>query len=911
MNKYLLALVFSFFCSVTFGQNKSNITGSYQDIPLNTIFLDFERQTGYQFYFDNNQATRKVSATFKDIPVSTALETILENTGLQFTLAPEGYVVIYRGAPITLLAEEAKKEKNQVPVDGDVYSTLKIDTGLLANKKYQQIGKYTGNTNQPVVLSGYLIRLSTKTPVKGASISIENGLTVETDSAGFFSLRINQGKHTLKINAARLRSEEINLEVNSSSTLNIGLHEQSLSLKEVVIMTTAARRNVEEVTMGVERLDIKRIKKIPSVFGEADILKVILTLPGVKNTGEASAGFNVRGGATDQNLILFDQMTVYNPTHFLGFFSAFNSEIIKDIELYKSSIPIKYGGRLSSVLEINGLRGDSAKIKGSAGIGLITSRINLEGPIDKNRTSFVFGARTTYSGLFMSLLPKTAAFKKSDVSFYDINGKVVHQLNSKNELGITGYYSHDDFRLDTDTTNKYSNQNFAFNWKHKFDSSFQGNLVLGYDGYKYEVESTGKPIQAFELGFGIKQYHGKLNFTKLAGKSHELAFGIDSKLYQITPGNFNPTGTESLQQPVNIEKEQALESAIYIGDKMTLSKKLSLDLGFRYSLYSYLGPKNVRYYIGPKAEEFNYSHTEKFGAGKSIKTYSMPELRLAAKYSLSTNWSVKASYNTLAQYLHLLSNTTSITPTDIWKLSDNNIKPQQGSQASFGVYHNAINNILELSVEGYYKKIKDYIDYRSGAKIVLNELIEREVLNTQGKAYGVEFMVRKNSGKLNGWLSYTYSRTFLRTNGIDGDEVINKGAFYPSNYDKPHDATIVANYIFLSRFSISANATYSTGRPITLPIGKHYFLGSERLLYSDRNEYRVPDYFRLDISFNLDGNHKLKQRTHNSWNFGFYNITGRDNAYSVYYNQENGRVKGYKLTIFSNPMPFINYNIKF
>ncbi|RYD80759.1 MAG: NAD-dependent epimerase/dehydratase family protein, partial [Sphingobacteriales bacterium] len=438
------------------------------------------------------------------------------------------------------------------------------------------------------------------------------------------------------------------------------------------------------------------------------------------------------------------------------------------------------------------------------------------------------------------------------------------------------------------------------------EASFTGDIFNIANGIEITVRELAETI-LHQLN-----YNGKLIFTKMVGSKNRLNFGLDAKLYKVKPGNLKPLSAESLYTPVDIEHEQALESAVFLSDKIDVTKKLSLDLGLRYSFYNYLGPKNVNIYAdGLPRNEFNLIRTESYGSGKSVQAYNMPEIRASARYSILDNLSVKASYNTLAQYMHLLSNTTTVTPTDVWKLSDNNIKPQKGSQISFGIYQNASKNTIEISAEVYYKKIKDYLDYKSGAQIILNKTIETEVLKTEGKAYGAEFMIKKNSGRFNGWFSYTFSRTFLKTNDPVGGELINKGEFYPSNYDKPHDMTLVGNYRFSERFSFSLNGTYSTGRPITLPIGKYTSMGSERVLYSDRNEYRVPDYFRLDISFNLDGNYKLKQKTHNSWNFGLYNVTGRDNAYSVFYNQENGRIKGYKLTIFANPVPFVNYNIRF
>lgn len=913
MAKYLLVILFCSFSLFAFGQqNEKKITATYTELSLPLVINDFGKQTAYKFYYNPLVLTGKISASFKDTPLTKALEEVLKNANLNFTLDHEGNVFIYQGELIKIASINQKVSNTDASTAKISFDDLKIDTGVFANKKYHTIGKATDNVKKEVVLSGYLFRVSTKNPVKNAVISIDqSSLKYTTDSAGYFKFKIMTGKHELYINTPNLQEEVINLEVNAAGTLNVGLREKMLSLKEIVVSTTAAKRNVEQTVMGVERLDIKRIRKIPTVFGEPDILKVILTLPGVKTTGEASAGFNVRGGATDQNLIVFNNMTIYNPTHFLGFFSAFNSEIVKDIELYKSSIPAKYGGRLSSVLEINGITGDSSKIKGSAGIGLITSRINLEGPIANSKTTFVFGARTTYSDWLLKALPSKANFKKSSVSFYDVNLGLNHKIDEKNSLNMAGYLSHDDFKLDSDTTNKYNNKNITLDWKHRFNATFQGDLVLGYDGYNYSVESNKKPTEAFLLAYGVEQFNGKLLFSKSMGSKNKLDFGLDTKLYKVKPGNLSTASAESLFIPVDIEPEKALETGLFLSDKIEVSKKLSFDLGLRFSLYNYLGPKNVNFYqSGLPIDEFSYLKSTNFASGKNIQSYHKPEIRLSARYSILDNLSIKASYNTLAQYMHLLSNTTTITPTDVWKLSDNNIKPQDGSQVSFGIYNNSAKNTIEVSLEGYYKKIKNYLDYKSGAKIILNEYIEREVVNTEGKAYGVEFMLKKNTGTFNGWISYTYSRTFLRTNDLAGEQ-INNGAFYPSNYDKPHDVTLVGNYRFAERFSLSINTTYSTGRPITLPIGKYYYLGSERLLYSNRNEYRVPDYFRMDLSFNLDGNHKLKQKTHNSWSFGLYNLTGRDNAYSVFYNQENGRIKGYKLTIFSDPMPFVNYNIRF
>jgi hypothetical protein len=595
---------------------------------------------------------------------------------------------------------------------------------------------------------------------------------------------------------------------------------------------------------------------------------------------------------------------------FFGFFSAFNPDIVKDVELYKSSIPAKYGGRLSSVLDISSREGNKKDFTGSAGIGLITSRFNIEGPIQKEKTSFILGGRTTYAKWMLNLLPDE--YENSKAAFYDVNLHISHQFNNKNNLYITGYTSRDRFNLNNDTTYGYNNNNISVKWKHIFSNKFTGILTGGYDRYAYHISSEKNKINAYKLGFDINQYNIKADFNWYASPEHQIDFGVSTIRYKLNPGNFEPVGKESLIVADEVATEQAQESAIYLSEKWNITPELSIQAGARYSFYQNLGPSTVNTYApGIPKNEDNITGTQTYGKGDVTKTYHGPEWRLSARYSITPSFSIKAGYNSLRQYIHMLSNTTAISPTDIWKLSDANIKPQYGDQVSFGLYKNFRSNSIETSVEVYYKRIKDYLDYKSGANLIMNDHIETDVIGTKGRAYGVELMIKKQSGKLNGWISYTYSRIELKMDDVNAGELINRGEYYPSNYDKPHDVTMVGNYRFTHRFSVSLNATYSTGRPVTLPIGRYYYGGSWRALYSDRNAYRIPDYFRTDFAMIVEGNHKLKQKTHNSWTFGLYNITGRKNPYSVYFTSENGRINGYKLSIFGNIIPFINYNIRF
>jgi hypothetical protein len=437
-------------------------------------------------------------------------------------------------------------------------------------------------------------------------------------------------------------------------------------------------------------------------------------------------------------------------------------------------------------------------------------------------------------------------------------------------------------------------------------------LTGGFDHYDYGIGSDKDSLFAYKMKFDINQYNFKSDFNWYINANHTIDFGVSSIRYRLSPGTYEPNSKTSLIVKDVMETEHALESAAYISEKWNITDELSLQAGLRYSIYNFLGPKAVNEYTsGLPVTEDNLVQTKNYGKNKFIKTYHGPEYRLAVRYSLTQSLSLKAGYNSLRQYIHVLSNTTAISPTDIWKLSDPNIKPQIGDQVSFGIYKNFKSNTIETSAEVYYKNIKNYLDYKSGAQLVLNHHIETDVMSTRGKGYGVELLVKKQNGKLNGWISYTWSRILLKMEDSTKGEIINDGKYYPANYDKPHDITMVGNYRFSHRFSVSMNVTYSTGRPITLPIGRFYYAGSWRALYADRNAYRIPDYFRTDLSMNIEGNHKVHQKTHNSWTIGVYNLTGRKNPYSVYYVSENGLINGYKLSIFGSAIPFVNFNIRF
>ncbi len=904
-------------------QNNHQITGEFNSVRFDEFIREVEKQANFHFYYDSLQCdSLVVNLKATAVPLTVILDRLFQNTDFHYAIDSDYNVFVTRKYEIhTSLPQgffESKKTKSAAPEEADITvtdtRTQKENERLrssLENKLYD-IGVKTNTVGTgSATIAGYVRDIRSGEAMIGAAVYVDNPpIGVVTDQFGYFSFTLPKGRHVLKISSVGMKDTKRQVMLYSDGKLNIELQDYVPTLKTIIV-TAEKTSNTRGLQMGVDRLNIRTIKQVPVVFGEADVLRAVLTLPGVTSVGEGSTGFNVRGGSVDQNLVLFNDATIYNPSHFFGFFSAFNPDAVKDADLYKSSIPEKYGGRLSSVLDISTRDGNKKKFTGSGGIGALTSRLTLEGPIDSGRTSFLISGRTTYSDWLLKTIPNDA-YSNSSASFYDANLNITHEINPRNNLYLTGYISGDKFRLDSDTAYQYSNKNVNLKWKHIFNNQLNAVFTGGYNRYDYSISSTLNQVNAFKLKFDVNQSDFRADFTYAPSSSHSIDFGLTSVYYLLHPGSYTPNSGQSLVVPKVLDPEQGLESAVYLGDRIRISSKFSVDLGIRYSMFNYLGPHDVyNYPAGEPRQEGNIVDTTSYKSGAVIKTYQGPEYRVSARYLLGDNSSIKISYNTLRQYIHLLSNTTSISPIDSWKLSDPNIQPQFGQQVSLGLYKNFRSNTIEMSVEVYYKKIEHYLDYKSGANLLVNSHIETDVFNTRGKAYGVEVLIKKLTGKLNGWVSYTYSRTLLQQDDPIAGETINNGEYYPANYDKPNVVNFIGNYRFSHRFSISFNVNYSTGRPITLPIALYNLGGSERVYYSNRNEYRIPDYFRTDFSMNIEGNHRIKKLAHSSWSIGVYNITGRKNPYSIYFTSENGHVHGYKLSIFGSAIPFITYNFRF
>lgn len=895
----------------------SSYTAYAQQVSADSISIfelmdAVEKSTSCRIYTTINKPF-KVKRTMTQKPTAEHLQQALATTLYKVTVYGNNIFILSDVFLTTSLPSILKGEKPGV-TDEALSTYIPVVNSSSENKVYEIGNKHKTSTETSVTLTGKVSDFKTGQNMEGINIvHREPWIATTTNKRGEYSIKLPVGYNVIEISGVNIKGTRRQFMAYSDGIANIELEEENHMLDEVII-TSGRVHNVKSVQLGMEKIQPSMLKNIPTAMGEVDVLKMIQTLPGIKTVGEASSGYNVRGSAADQNLLLLNNGTIYNPNHLFGFFTAFDSDMIKDAELYKSSIPSQYGGRIASVLNITSKEASKEKFSGSAGIGLVTSKLNLEIPIIKEKTSLLLNGRTTYSDWIMKTLPEKSGYRDGKAGFYDMGAVFSHTMNERNKLNIYGYYSHDRFAFNDNQKYAYNNMNFSANWRTVLNEKLTGNFSSGYDHYDYLNDESVEEPSAARLSFAINQWFGKADFVYDTNHDHVLNFGLISQFYNIDPGTYEPLGANSLVKRNVLQQDRAVESAIYVGDQWDITSKLSVNAGIRYSIFNALGPRTYyTYQEGMLPSSSSVVDSISAGSGKVIKIYHGPEFRLSGRYAFTDDFSVKAGFNTMRQYIHKVSNTTIMSPTDTWKLSDTNIKPQRGWQLAAGAYYNTPGQVLELSVEGYYKKLADYLDYRSSAQLLMNHHLEMDVINTEGYAYGVEFQVKKPEGKLNGWMSYTYSRTFLRQNDSRIARPINNGDWYPTEYDKPHDFKMVGNYKFTRRYSVSMNLDYSTGRPTTIPAGQYYdqSLRKMQIYYTDRNSYRIPDYFRIDLAFNIEPSHHLTLLTHSSISFGVYNLTGRKNVYSIYYVSEKGKVQGYKMSIFGAPIPFVTYNIKF
>ena len=771
-------------------------------------------------------------------------------------------------------------------------------------------------SQEKFTLSGTIADLKTKETLIGVNVFIlETKTGITTNEYGFYSITLPKGEYTILTSYVGYQVIEEKISLNSNIKKNFLISESSQLLKEVVIVDNKKRVDIRKPEMSVNKLTIQEIKEMPVIFGEVDIIKSILTLPGVTNAGEGQSGFNVRGGSADQNLVLLDEATIYNSSHLFGLFSVFNPDAIKDLKLYKGGIPARYGGRLSSVLDIYQKEGNKNDFHMNGGIGLISSRILAEGPIVKGKGSFVVAGRASYAHLFLKLVdnPNLAYF-------YDLNTKLSYSLNEKNDIYLSGYFGRDVFQLNDSFVNTYGNTVLNFRWNHLFSDKLFSNLSLIYSDYYYGLNLD---LIGFNWDSGIKNYNIKYDFKHYLSDKLKLTYGINSNYYDFNPGKIEPTRPDSGINEDQLDKKYALENAIYIDAEHQISNKIAVSYGVRVSSFLRLGNQTLNTYANNQPVIFNpnfqiYESAEptgtiSYGKNQTIAQFENLEPRLAISYTFNENQSIKASYNRMSQYLHLISNTQSPTPLDVWAPSDNFLKPQLLDQVALGYFQNIKDDEYSLELETFFKKIKNRVDYIDGANLIANEAIERVVLNGQARAYGLEVLFRKNTGRFKGWLSYTLSRTEQKVEGRTAIETgINNGDWYKTGFDKLHNLAIVANYKWTEKWRFSANLIFQTGQPVTFPDGQYEYEGITVPNFSARNENNLPSYHRLDVSATLTPNKNKKRKWQAEWVFGIYNLYNRQNAASITFrqNDETASNEAIRLSIFGI-VPSATYNIKF
>ncbi len=789
------------------------------------------------------------------------------------------------------------------------------------------INSFTIFSQEKYTLSGTVSDAKNNEKIIGAVVSVNSlGRSIYTNEYGFYSITLPKGDYNVKISYVGYTLIDEKISITQNTKRNFSLVDKEEALEEVVI-TEKVKSNTRRPEMSVNKLSIATIKQMPVVLGEVDVIKSLLFLPGVTNAGEGASGFNVRGGGADQNLILLDEATIYNSSHVFGFFSVFNSDAIKDLKLYKGGIPSRYGGRASSVLDIYQKDGNSKDFHMNGGIGLISSRLLVEGPIVKDKGSFLFGGRGSYAHLFLKLNEK---LKDNTAYFYDLNTKLSYKLSENNNLYLSGYFGRDVFGLGKSFVNTYGNSTLNLRWNHLFNSKLFSNLSLIYSDYYYGLDLG---LIGFNWDSGIKNYNFKYDFKHYISDKFKLSYGANAIYYDFNPGTIKPNKDGS---PINfkqLDKKYALEPALYIEAEQKFSDKFSVNYGLRYSMFYRLGESFKNIYKDGIAVNYD-KDTQVYETGKPIgqvfyeknkimENFNNFEPRIAMSGQIDENNSVKVGYNRMVQYLQLVTNTNSPTPLDVWTPSDSYIKPQIADQVSFGYYSNFNNDKYSIEIENFYKEVKNRIDYIEGANLVANEAIEQIILNGQQRSYGLEFLLRKNSGNFTGWVAYTLSRSEQKTSGRTPEETgINNGNWYRSAYDKLHNLAVTGSYKLNKKWTFGGNFTLQSGQPATFPNGQYsYFSGGS--LVSDftgikipnfavRNSNSLPLFHHLDISATYIPKPDKKKNWQAEWVFSIYNVYNRKNAASISFGQNNdtGANEATRLSIFGI-VPSVTYNFKF
>lgn len=784
---------------------------------------------------------------------------------------------------------------------------------VLAQQKATVVGRDIGELKN-IRISGRLIDQISGEPLVGATVTIrELDKTEVTNTNGSFFLVLDRAEYTLEFRYVGYETIIYPIVAVGEGRISLTMIQEDFTLDDVVIFGRDPEKNLRSTEMGAISINMNTLKELPPFLGEVDIIRSIATLPGVSQVGEASSGLNVRGGGADQNLIMFAGAPIYNPSHLFGLFTAFNPDVVNDFTLYKAIIPSRYGGRGSSILDITPKSGSLDTWGGDMMAGSVSGKLSVNGPVVKDKISAKVGFRGSYINWLLNSL-NNPDLRTSQANFNDVNGILYGEINENHNITYSFYRSYDDFALASDTTISWTNLSHSIRYNGKLSEKFFVDAIGFYTFYDFSIFNRSG-INNFDLKSGIEDVGARLNFTYNLGDRNKLFFGADTKNITINPGELIPGTNENGEVsvlPQLVQPEFARESGVYFQHDFEVGEKFGFSYGLRYDWYQYFGPRAVRSYApNLPINSANVIGERTYADGEVIQSYDGFGPRASFRYSINPKTSIKGGYNKMYQFIHLISNTATIAPTDVWKLSDEFIRPQIVDQYSLGLYKNFKGNIFETSFEVYYKDIQNVVDYKDGARLLLQNNLETEIIPGVGQAYGVEMYVKKNLGRLTGWVSYTYSRALRRVLTPFEEEIINDGNWFPANFDKPHDLTLIGNYKLASNVSLSGTFFYSTGRPVSFPEAKFDFAGNSLAFFRDRNLQRIPDFHRLDLSLNfqLKGKGKFYE---GDWTFAVMNVYGRKNPFSIFFADQAGSPpQAYRLAILGVPLPTLSYSLKF
>jgi len=872
------------------------LDGSEQGKNLGVVLKEWESRYGLRSYFISDW-TRDIQVTqsYKDQKLRIALDDILLGTDLN-------YVVMHNYA-LVIVKDPSQSIQRKALLTSAAQEKKRIDKMVLGEASRMKRG-------QNVVVQGTVLADQTKEPLVGASVIVSDlGTGVTTNADGNFELRLAAGLHVITVAYVNYQEQVFDLAAYEDGSMKVVLEENPTMLDELIVQDKTVQ-DVATSRIGITQINIRDIKKSPALMGEVDLVKQIQTLPGVATAGEAASGFNVRGGSVDQNLILYDGIPVFNSAHVFGFFSTFNSEALRDVNFFRGGIPAEYGGRVSSVLDIRSKEGDNEKWRANGGIGIISSNLLIGGPLVKDKTTLMISGRTTYSDwVTRQIRTNYVDLKNSSVSFLDGTFKLAHKFSNKTKLALSGYLSHDFFRLKGDSSYQWNNKLFSARIDHQLGDGNSLDFTVGVGSYGYQVSDPNK-YNGFDLNYGILYPTLRANFY-MNRSAHHLNVGIQSTMYDFDPGHLSPSGPLSSKQEIRMDKQRSLESGIFVTDGIQINDLINLDLGMRLSVFNLIGPATIVNYADRPPTSASAIDTVRKASGAFYHTYYGLEPRVSARYAINERWSLKAGYNRIFQYLNLLTNTTAVTPVDVWMPASPYVRPQMADQVSAGLFGSFRKAGVEVFSEVFYKKLSNLLDFRDGAQLLLNPNVETDLLQGKGRAYGAEFSAAKTSGRFTGSVNYTYSRSLRTITGPTTETSINEGREYPSSFDQPHIVNLNWKYGLTKRIFLTGSFTYRSGRPVTIPISAFSIDHIPMAYFSDRNQFRIPDYHRMDIALVFEGSLKRKKMFDGTLIISVYNVYGRKNPYTVFFKEDSlGGLRPYQLSVVGVAFPSVTYTFR-